>query len=269
MRVALLVICVIGLCLCSNSKLAEADEARRLRIMFVIDSPNAVLRGDDISGQCESAGEKLHAIFERHIPKEKFTYDQLNGDDASPENVIHEIKQLSVSDDENIFFFYCGHGGWDREKGQFLAMGRGNLYRSDLRKALFGKNARGVVILTDCCSTFQSGVPVARAMLPECETVADLFFLANGKVDITAASPGEAAWFTQNGGIFSNSLYETLMIPRKDGDTNGDGKLDWDEAFRLLKRKTSENFAYGKQSAAAGTPLNVARSQTPYRFVNK
>jgi len=95
------------------------------------------------------------------------------------------------------------------------------------------------------------------------DTFDDLFFAPKGLIDITAAMPGEAAWFNQEGGIFTDALSTLFLIEKQVMDLDGDGVVDWNEAYGKLKQMTQQRFDVSKNRAAAGTPLTKAKGQTP------
>ncbi|MFO0904977.1 MAG: caspase family protein [Pirellulales bacterium] len=127
-----------------------------------------------------------------------FTRDR----DAAPERVLAAIERLEPASDDAVLFYYTGHGAAD-DRGHYLALAGGPLYRETIREALERKGARLVVLLTDCCNLRSDGRRmVAMAPAPPEPPAAPpplfrtLFFEASGVVDVNASSPGEAAYFT-------------------------------------------------------------------------
>ena len=89
------------------------------------------------------------------------------------------------------------------------------------------KPARGVILLTDCCSSVAAFQVAAAAIAPPFSTkgrtdqeriLHDLFFRHTGTVDVTAATfnpatgVGEFAFYEGTGGIFTESLYYLLAL---------------------------------------------------------
>ena len=110
------------------------------------------------------------------------------------------ITELSVTANDTIFFYYSGHGGND-DRGHYLGLPQGRLYRSELRQLLENKGARLVVLITDCCNQRSDGQAFGAPymdMEPPAKVsplFESLFLLPKGTVDINSSSPGEAAYF--------------------------------------------------------------------------
>ncbi len=148
-----------------------------------------------------------------------FTRDR----DATPDRVLAAIERLKPASDDALLFYYTGHGAAD-DRGHYLALAGGPLYRQTIREALEGKGARLVVLLTDCCNLRSDGRRmVAMAPAPPEPPAAPpplfrtLFFEPSGVVDINASSPGEAAYFAaspEDEGIDSFGSLFTRAISR-------------------------------------------------------
>jgi hypothetical protein len=171
---------------------------------------------------------------------------------------LRQNNTLRASD--TLLVYYTGHGVWARG-GHVLTMAHGELYRSDLLQAMDQGGARLRILLTDCCSS--AGRPVSRGhhrddadnnRVPspalasghsDGRTTRDLLLRCEGTIDITAAQPGTPAFGNpQVGGHFTVLLTKLLRAPVPEVDSNGDGRVDWDEVVPRLQRDTQGQTAY-------------------------
>jgi hypothetical protein len=149
--------------------------------------------------------QRMSWMLRDNLPPAQLTRETLvftRDRDATPARVLTAIERLEPNADDAILFYYTGHGAAD-DRGHYLALAGGPLYRQTIREALESKGARLVVLLTDCCNLRSDGRRmVAMAPAPPEPPVAPpplfrtLFFEPAGVVDINASAPGEAAYFT-------------------------------------------------------------------------
>src|ERR1019366_8459886 len=112
----------------------------------------------------------------------------------------------------------------------------------DLVAGMKAKNARLMVLLTDCCSGGISAPSVVpqyepRAMkdgeVMEWNTVNDLFLRHSGLVDVTAAEPGFCGVIDKKkaGSLFTNALLRVMKTPHAELvrhlDKDGDRQVQW------------------------------------------
>jgi hypothetical protein len=265
-RVKILVplLAALTLSLVSTAR-ATAEEAGRLRILFVIDTnaheigPNMKVNYDklvNVIGQLRAGRE------------DRITWDVYEGKNATPANVLSYYREWlkDVRPTDSLLCYYAGHGGWDRarersgdEKGHYLAMSTGTLYRSQLRQAMLARNPYGVFIFSDCCSNIAGIDPPRLAAsgqgfaLPHWETFRDLFFLHRGVVDIQAATRGEFCWSNNLGGLFTGALTDLLCQPRTSFTSNGaDGFVSWKAFYAKLQQGTLDRFHQLQRNLEAG-----------------
>jgi hypothetical protein len=294
----ILIVFVLGLW---STPQAGADEATRLRILFVVDG-NAKEIGQSAVSSYKRMLEVFGAIKAKH--ENRFTWEVYEKENAKPANVLHyyknELKDLKPTD--ALLFYYTGHGAWDKnpepstdEKGHYLAMTAGNLYRSELRKAMLARNPFAVFIITDCCSTLPgvdpprrdgSNFPAVGAVpqggQPQWQLFRNLFFQQRGVVDIQAATRGEFSWFGSGGGpaqfttAFTGLLCQARSTLRGDGR---DGFVSWNDFFPRLQYRTLHLFRKLQYDLAAAKvayrknpttnkfeDVRNYRSQTPNAF---
>jgi hypothetical protein len=130
---------------------------------------------------------------------DRFTLTVVRRADVKPDRILRHFEGNSLGNRESLFFYYCGHGGWDahangidgNEKGHFLATSGGTLYRSQLRQQMLRRSPYGAFILTDCCSNIAGVEPPRRNVPAVWEGFQNLFFDSRDLADIQAATRGE------------------------------------------------------------------------------
>lgn len=227
--------------------------ATRLHIILVIDAAAAnVGRGALVNKKLMS--EVINKSFKGHEERLASWTNIVASDsfDLTPDAVLKDIEALDVRSTDSIFFYYCGHGAWETErlpsgdeKGQFLAMSGGNLFRSDLRTALVKKHPYSIVMLTDCCSSLTTKNPPEVSKIDgEWETFHDLFFLQPGIFDITAAHRDQFGWANNDYGYyFTQVLSKWLCAKRSSIRSDGqDGFVSWREFYPKIREETVRKF---------------------------
>ncbi|MBI3410807.1 MAG: hypothetical protein HY040_20925 [Planctomycetes bacterium] len=133
----------------------SVDEASRVRVLLVLDT-------DDAGGPTWGLdGENMKAMFEATLGKQKlggrFTLDVVTGKQVTADGILLYYAQLKTEKTEALVFYYSGHGGYHVQRGHFLALRWGKLYRKDLIAAMKKHEPRLAVILTDCCANLMGG----------------------------------------------------------------------------------------------------------------
>ena len=91
----------------------------------------------------------------------------------------------------SLFFYYCGHEAFDKQKGHYLYTSGGDITRAEIRNILNNTGARSIVMVTDCCSSLASFEPPVRRIPAKWKVFHKLFFEHTEVVDMTAATEGE------------------------------------------------------------------------------
>lgn len=270
---------------------SEAAPASRLRAILINDGQNSPVRGADLSKGCQSNifGIRmiLSRVFETHtdeasapdfeldpqegeknLERQRYSLNVLEGNEVSPHKIREFLKNFQVLPDENIFVYYCGHGGTDPQRGgDFFAIGsEGNILRSEIRSLLLGKQLRGIVLLSDACTTLDRFDFFPEAPGGEFEAFTDLFLELRGVVDIASSSSGEASWFTEQGSVFTTSFLKLMGSDRVTHDANRDGVLGWNEVFPQLRSETNEMFIRLRSQTPDDSPMRKQNSQFPSAF---
>ena len=194
---------------------------------------------------------------------------------SSPANVLATVNELAVGSDDAILFYFTGHGSVD-DKGHFLSLATGKLYRKDLLAALAARKARMVALITDCCNTRSDGylyaAPYVEVTSPPVPSplFKRLFFDTTGIVDITSSSPGESAFFApyqdeppgSPGSIFTtawvNWIQQEKLKPRS-----------WDDLVRGVSLRVHHAFRdfYPKGATIAkGAPIQTDQNVHPFQY---
>lgn len=250
--------------LMGSTVLGEA--AQRLRVIVINDGANSHKRGADLSIGCDGNQSGWEQFLGNAFVSEpdRLTIDLIEGDDVSPTHIRTFLQQIIVAPGDNIFLYYCGHGGWDRAQGHFFMLGlEGNMLRSEVRDLLMQKRARGVFLITDSCTSFADFSFFPQAPEPRFALFYDLFLVAQGLVDISSSSMGQESWFTKMGSVFSNEFSMAVAGDREGYDLNGDGLVSWAEFFPKLRESMQQSFLQLKAATPAGSSMRKASGQTP------
>lgn len=261
---------LLALVLLAARPAAAPAQATRLHIIFVCDQ-NAQNIGPGMVVNQGLMTKVIQEAFSEHQER----LGKWNLIAPRRNDILTHINSLAVKPSDSIFFYYCGHGGWDParqpsgdEKGHYLAMSGGTLYRSELRSALLAKRPFSIVILTDCCSSIAGVEPPHRNIPAAWEGFHDLFFLQPGIFDIQSATRNQFGWSdNDNGGFFTRVLAKWLCEPR--GNIRSDGKDDfvtWKEFFRRLRDGTVELFNQTQKAVGAGADIKKYEPETPQAF---
>jgi hypothetical protein len=228
------------------------------------------------------------------------TGDQLTALDESVERFFNQLSFDGWGRDP-IFVYYCGHGVTDNSRRHWLATSRNSFLRSSIRANLRylhsdkyaphnnwnngPKYPPGrITFISDTCGSFASSpLPAPAPPSPggdrevDWETfrsliVGDSSFLGNADefIDITAAKPGQYAWFDQNGGVFTRAFLQLLYSKHGDFVDEENPWNTWNRAFDKLTELTRDEFRRLKEtvpdSDSKAEVLRAAKSQEPYAW---
>ena len=174
------------------------------------------------------------------------TLEIFSGDNCSYDKLNDFLEDFSCKGDI-VFFIYNGHGGRSHEdESKFPRMCLGSSYVSkwmkisDLNDKLRSKTPRLMVVLTDCCNSYydrrygnNEGAYGVTNNQSKGEGIRHLFLHFTGEVCITAASPGEYGWCTQEGGYLSLNFLD--MIYKADAKGNA---ANWEDFIQSVSDNT-------------------------------
>ncbi len=206
-------------------------------------------------------------------------YDWKKEISPTPGDVLNFFRSVKVGTDDVLWFFYCGHGATDDQRGgHYFKMSSGDLSRKELREVMQSRGARGVVLTTDACGVpgqFENTGPTAQGAPPILEehwtALKSLLDSTKGTVDFTATTGKTKAFVDpEMGANFSNALFYVLSNKLEENDIDRDGKISWPEVFALTRDQTRTNFfsMWHKVAMSRGTSYLTAedRDQIPYAF---
>jgi hypothetical protein len=231
-------------------KESDKSQASRVHVLLVIDT-NAKQR--------ERARDRLAALLRKGLEGQarRWTLKVLQGRDMTRQNILDYYLTLpNAGPNEALLFYYVGHGGINKTRGQLFCVNGPCLYRSELRTAMLQRQPRLAVILTDCCSTGinpneplpKEGQSPPRQMATPSprgtgSVIGDLLLLNRGLVVITSAKASTSAWTGPGEGMspFATALCALLSAPPRSFDHNKDGFVEWREFFPYLRAETGKN----------------------------
>ena len=238
-----------------------ANEATRARILLVIDTDT---EGAKDFGATHDR-DHMRSALEKHLKHDhlKYTLDILQGSSVTKDKILNYYKNLKTNSNETLFFYYTGHGGMSAKYGQFLALHRGTLWRSELRAAMMAHSPRLAVILTDCCSsgiasnvklpsegTAPKWITNPGKLQPTGNPIRDLLYRHEGLVVIGAAKQGTTASGNKKDGSYMTSAFVHLLdkAPGTFGPAKKDGFVEWAEMFNSLRPETQRLSGKDKQT---------------------
>ena len=262
-RVAVLLAIVLFLI---PSRLKAQEEAANLHILLVIDTKSATNRGAGNVRECMEANLKhLQAVINEAYGanlakfKDRVFVNVLKGDDVSPEKIRQAYGNgTTATSASSVFFYYCGHGAFDKEKGHYLYTSGGDITRKEISGLLNNTRARSIIMITDCCSSYSKFEPPQRRVPAKWKALKRLFFDNKGVVDITAATEGEFGWCSSDGGMFTRSLCKYLCEPNDN--------VNWTEFFANVKQETMRVFQKARDAAPPDAEIRKSQAQTPYAW---
>lgn len=215
----------------------------------------------------------MHGMLQDNLPKHQVNIVEPSisiDDESDPRTLLTAIAELKPAPEDTILFYYSGHGESD-DRGHYLAMAQGKLYRSQLLDALRNKGARLVVLLTDCCNLRSDGaIVMAPAFVEEYPEVPSpiarsLFLQPRGVVDINGSAPGEGAFFpplgteeSGRGSLFTRALVEWIAA-------NHQQPRVWDELVRGVSLQVHTKFHdYYPKGAQAAKGRTAQTQQNVY-----
>ena len=208
------------------------------------------------------------------IPPGRLDFKLLTGNDASPQDALDWLKQAHAGPNDSVFVYYCGHGFYDPQKGQYMRIGRDRLgddksvlLRSDLLAAMGirdgrAEGVRSAILVTDCCAVGEPLKPATppppaaktTRLGPDPQMHRYLFFRHRGVIDCTSAKPrpkettGVSAWIfgdpapdlpLKTGGVFSYNFREVLFNTDAAALKDGRGVVTWEKFGRAVADATN------------------------------
>lgn len=245
-------------------------EATRLQVLLL-----GYTRKDGVGRACQkdivAFKKMLLDAFNGPDLRQCLIIHDLTGDLWSGPGILEFVSRMTIDKNDVVLIYHSGHGGdmvpaWP-EESHLLNLNRGGLSRLRLRQALLFHQPRGLILLTDCCSSWFKGfrnVSLEAAPWPRREvnwgTLRNLLLRTPKLIDITAAEDGrmaQAAHLAHQGtgaeSAFTVALLALLHDPHE--------FQNWSEFFPSLKQYTREASGgthqprYFKLEEMLGSPL--------------
>lgn len=221
----------------------------------------------------------MFAILVNGLPESQFRYYPLTLQEdawATPSNVLSYLAEVAVEPTDTLLFYFSGHGAAD-DKGHYLQLAGGKLYRADIRQAMSAKSARLNVLLSDCCNLRADGFSyfapqIIESPPPRATPILDsLLIKSEGWVDLNACSPGEGAFFGADdpetggmpGSLFTSALLDLLQ-------SQSQTALNWNQVVDQVRvevylafRQTYPKGAVPEEGFGIQTEQNVYAYQYP------
>jgi hypothetical protein len=241
--VALGLIVVIG----TGSHRAEAARVHLIAVGDTLDKDIGKFVREDLGS--------LISTFE-HIGKKSLLKPVILEDAYCNPTAIHEsLNSLKIQPDDAVIFYFTGHGAYDQGNGQFLQIPRlgkdGDVSRDQLRDKIKGwvdaRQIRLGVIMTDMCNLQKiiampneigTGAKQGenKELIEDLPLFRSLFVDSEGFVDVSSASPNEAAAtypklrFTDGKEMADGSIYSTVFSKLLENQSND--SLSWNTFLR-------------------------------------
>lgn len=249
----------------SRSRLVAADEADKVHVVLLVYGKDGAF-GAACRKDVSAFAKMLDQGFEQKADRLVFhDYTGLNPATFrpwTPREVLADLKEMKVGTNDAIVLYHSGHGmiadPKSPEASQIVLTDEGPIERGELLQILKAKHARGLVLLTDCCSSYPQ-TPVARHVTRtnlayNARTIQALFLQVRGLISITAAEPGDGATpahVGSNPGQASSAFTVALLRLMCNQDRS---YANWTELFPALHQETAD------ASALQGTPLHRAHA---------
>lgn len=163
----------------------------------------------------------IHDLFTQQLPGQGWGVTvrsgEVQGEAATKQGILQAFAAFAqnVAAEDTIYVHFSGHGAiLDEAAGvQFLqACDEELINRDEWARQINELPCRLKIFVTDCCSTYPESV-VAEGDA-DVEPWDNLYFLLlrhEGFVNITAASPGQAAYGNDNGGYLTVNLHSDMQ----------------------------------------------------------
>jgi hypothetical protein len=277
---ALALAVTVGVGRCPAQRARPLD---RVRFLIVVDTSDPNLRAAVLKDR-----QNLKRTLEELIPPDRYTVDELVGDNLTKDKIYAYYQKLKTGPNEGLVFYFSGHGATlpDSDmvhRQQVLALGyipkqRDAVVvpRENVMNAMRFKNAGLAVMLTDCCANHvvlslppQITTPAplgARAGFEEkpreiAPVVRNLFFEARGVIDVTASDHDVAGCDPDAGSFFTLALTKLLKDDVASFNPLNKDLLRWNDFFPRLRKETNDEMQYySKKRGGDGARTQYAKA---------
>jgi hypothetical protein len=254
---------------------AAAADYPRAHVLIVA---NTAKRAWPNGGDQEAAmdRDRIARLIRENVSKEQLVLRVLPESEVMPEGILAAIDRWPerVAPGDAFLFYYTGHGNYDLQKQKFFFRTLGtegpddfhDLYRAQVEERLKRKSPKNLIILTDCCSDYQtpSKLPYQDlASKGNAEGTSQLFhyllFEHTGATDLTSSKPGQVSGvILGSGSLFSLALVEVL-------NKNADTPLTWKAILQVVSVRVDEMFKKGYPDGAPDDESQHTQTVTPIK----
>lgn len=214
-----------------------------------------IIEDDYIEPQLNSIAESTHSDYNLVskfldlIDRKKImTVEKtvLQGTNATRKNIVTLLKNIKLTSNDILLFYFSGHGGMINNN-TFLLTAEGDcLFRTELESLVKSHPTRLSLVFTDACSSSIDTIGGRGAFSKKTvdkenafiEIYKNLLYNYQGLLYVTSATEGEYAWGGRDGGAFTKSMFYEVLLQNP--------KLSWEENFNEAKKNTQAKFTYMK-----------------------
>ena len=214
-------------------------------------------------------------FFSEQAWKVELRKQTVEGTGATRDAILKGFREFvdDISEEDTVFVHFSGHGVIpDQQSGeQFLQSVDGELFsRQDWADAIDDLPCRLKILITDCCSSYPVQFEIAEGDedVEPWKNLYSLFLEHTGFVNITAASPGQAAYGTKHGGFLTINLVSDLQRYRSWEKVfeHSRERVVAESAYELERAGSSEDDAQRPFAYSLGTPAFDA-AEVPQLYV--
>jgi hypothetical protein len=240
----------------------NADEADKVHVVLLVYGKDGQF-GAACRKDVHAFAKMLDQGFEQKADRLEFhDYTGLNPTNFrpwTPKEVLADLARMQVGTNDSIVLYHSGHGmivdPKSPESSQIMVTNEGPIQRGDLLRVLNAHHPRGLVLLTDCCSSFPETPArhLTRTNLSyNAQTVQSLFLKVRGGISITAAEPGDGATSLHVGSNPGQACSDFTVALLRLMCNQDRSFANWSQLFPSLQQETAD------ASSLQGTPLHRA-----------
>lgn len=245
---------------------ASAAQAEgRLHVLMVCDTVDETI-GNDVKLDRDNLRTVLYGGFEAAGNQQRITWTVLEGEQATPEQILSYYENLPSTAEDSILFYYSGHGIIFNDT-HFFGLNAGVLSRSLLRGAINSKPHALALIVSDCCASYPEttrAVALPSDRPAQWDVIEKLFFTPGALIDVNAASPGEYSWSNPEiGGFFSSAFTHALTMSA--AEIGQREALSWNSLIATVGRLVDNTY----RPEQAQRPYFFYRNEQPPQWYEK
>lgn len=199
---------------------SPASAERKLHVLLMACTEYIDPVQNEIGPSCEQDRIHMRGMLTSFVREAswgvRFNAIDITGRAATRDGFFRAFDQVAgqVGPSDTVMVYFTGHGLIDEttKRPYLYAVDKSLIDRNDLVERMKALRCKLRILLTDCCSNFMP-VPVIEGDedVKGDGPLRSLLLDHTGFTDITAASPGQKAWATTQGGYFTNNLTSDMI----------------------------------------------------------